>query len=149
MLWFAVGVRSRGFVPRLSMVSVTSLVVVGGLRAWLRVCYCCVYREVFSVELSGARLGFSPLHADVWSEDSCRRNGPVRLLPAAWRGVKFFLRVPATVSWRAGLRGASSCQGLRVARVSFLVRVFAMRVACCYGTMVFRLRKRQWKEVAS
>jgi len=68
---------------------------------------------------------FPPLHADVWSEDSCRRNGTVRLLPAAWRGVKFFLRVPATVSWRAGLRGASSCQGLRVARVSFLVRVFA------------------------
>ena len=53
------------------------------------------------------------------------------------------------VSWRAGLRGASSRQGLRVARVSFLVRVFAMRVACCCGTMVFRLRKRQWKEVAS
>lgn len=37
--------------------------------------------------------GFSPLHADVWSEDSCRRNGTMRLLPAAWRGVKFFLRI--------------------------------------------------------
>lgn len=74
MLWFAVGVRSRGFVPRLSVVSVTSLVVVGGLRAWLRVCYCCVYREVFSVELSCARLGFSLLHVDVWSEDGCRRR---------------------------------------------------------------------------
>lgn len=111
------------------MVGVTVLVVAEGLRIWLRVRYCCVYQEVFSVELSGARLGFSPLHADVWSEDSCRRNGTVRLLPAAWRGVKFFLRAPATVSWRAGLRGASSCQSLRVARVSFLVRVFALHVA--------------------
>lgn len=89
------------------------------------------------MELSGARLGFSPLHADVWSEDSCRRNGTVRLLPAAWRGVQLFLRVPATVSWRAGLRGASSCRGLRVAFLSFLVRVLALRTSDESCTMVF------------
>lgn len=75
------------------------------------------------MELSGARLGFSPLHADVWSEDSCRRNGTVRLLPAAWRGVKFFLRVPATVSWRAGLRGA-------LLTAAFVWRAYLFLSAC-------------------
>lgn len=40
--WFAVVVRSHGFVPRLSVVSITALAVAWGLRIWLRVCYCCV-----------------------------------------------------------------------------------------------------------
>ena len=84
MFWFAVIVRSRGFVPRLSVVSATSLAAAWGLRVQSRVCYCCVYQEVCIVDsFRLIHLGFSLLHVDVWSEGGCRRRtGPrAYLLP--------------------------------------------------------------------
>ena len=92
------------------------------------------------------QLGFSPLHADVWSEDSCRQNGTVRLLPAAWRGLKFFLRI--VLPRRYGNERSARCfpcLGLRVARVSFLVRVLVLRTRVESCTMVFSSRKRNGK----
>lgn len=62
--------------------------------------------------------GFSPLHADVWSEDSCRRRAGLRayLLPHR-RGVKFFLRFSATVLWQwCVARVIFPCPRVRTAR---------------------------------